>query len=198
MRNLQQKPLLNNSPARPDYVAEGKLLRGRDRLQAQKAYQWERAVLAEHLGYRCPLLRRNFRGDEIFPGGFTADRAGELQVRAAALEFLARVWTTYAPNYRPRRIEVPRLRIGFRVCLRGLPSSRPLSAHARILSHAIYVPLDMLRRSTILHEIAHLLTPATEHGPVFCAALADLWNAEFGIEKPRALQLADEHGVQVA
>jgi hypothetical protein len=175
----------------------------RRRVQAPKdpqrrvAYDWEHAVLVAHLGYSCPILKRNYRDDLLWES-FAASRAGELQVRRVALDCLCNLWNRHEPNFAPRCREVPRLRIGFRTYMRLRIKPRRMSAFARVLDHAIYVPLDMLKRSTLIHEAAHLLEWRDHHGPLFCKALLHLWVKEFGVDCAHALAEAERLGVKVA
>ena len=183
-----------------ELLADHKQRRRDYRREASAVYAWQGAVLAEQLGYTDTILRWRYRGDDLVPWPFAASRTGERKVRSVALKYLEELWSRHVGRYAPWHPEVPKLTIGFRCCLSERPRlrRRRAAAHARTYSHAIYVPLDLLNRTTLLHEVAHLLVPRSNHGPGFCAALIDLWERELGIDRAHALEVGVRFGVEFA
>jgi hypothetical protein len=154
--------------------------------QRRRVYAWQRETLGE-------LQHEALLGEG--PGRRITQRGA----RRAALAYLAHLWSTYAQSYAPYYCDVPYLRIGFATGL-ARPRRRTrlrYGAYAVPLRHAIYCRLASLRRSTLVHEVCHLLVWREGHGPRFCAALIALWELEFGIERSRSLASAARHGVTV-
>lgn len=165
-------------------IQDLKFLRDLPDPQRDAVYRWEHAVLAD-------LPREDVLGAVNF--GVRMREA-----RAASVKYIEHLWQRHAANFKPYWPGAPYLRIG-NDCVRLPPRRRVATrAHAQISAHSIYCRLSGLYRSTILHEVCHLLTWRDHHGPEFCAGLVHLWAHEFHIERSYALKLAVEHGVQIA
>jgi hypothetical protein len=146
--------------------------------QRRRVYAWEQETVG-HLDDE-PLL------------GEADRRITQPRARQAALIYLTHLWTTYAKQFRPYYCGVPYLRVGFATARgRSRPRRRAgYGAYAVPLRHEIYCRLGSLRRTTLVHEVCHLLVWSEGHGPAFCAALICLWEQEFGIDPSKALSLA--------
>jgi hypothetical protein len=156
-------------------------------VQRKRVYAWEREVLG-HLQDE-PLLG-------LLPG---VRRLSRQRARQAGLDYLNHLWRTYTPKFTPYYEGLPYLRIGFAAAVRrGWGRRRILyGAHAVPARHQIYCRIRSLRRTTLVHEVCHLLVWGDGHGPAFCAALLLLWEREFGIEPQVALNLAARMQVKV-
>lgn len=154
--------------------------------QRHRVYLWQQDVLG-HLQPE-PLL-----------GEGANHRLTQADARAAALGYLAHLWATHARDFRPYYPGIPYLRVGFATALRRCRRRRAIRvAHAVPQRHAIYCRLESLNRTTLIHEVCHLLVWGGGHGPEYCAALVLLWEREFGIDRGHALALATRMNVQVA
>lgn len=153
--------------------------------QRRRVYLWQQDVLG-HLQPE-PLL-----------GEGANRRLTQANARAAALGYLAHLWATHARDFRPYYPGMPYLRVGFATALRRRRRRRAVHvAHAVPQRHSIYCRAEGLNRSTLVHEVCHLLVWGDGHGPQYCAALALLWEREFGIDRQRSLSAATRFGVEV-
>jgi hypothetical protein len=176
-------------PGRGDVYAEVWGVGRQPDTQRQRVYAWQASVLDAHMLEDDPLI-----------GSFIDTARGRAVARAPADEYLALLWRTYVTEFAPFFTGVPRLVIGWRVCVRISHLRRGRHrAHASSIQHAIYCQLDMLSREHLLHEVSHLFSwREGGHGPQFCRVLLTLWHREFGIDPASALAAAAAHGVEVA
>jgi hypothetical protein len=180
-------------PGRGVYVLELRRRPGEARpadLQRQSVYQWEREVLG---------LPGREHDSLIGPYSAADTRSVRADARKPADAYLVHLWQSYAADFAPFFTGVPRLRIGWCVCLRVQTRSRA-AAHASALRHEIYCT-SAVRRTTLVHEVAHLFTwnawQEGGHGPQFCAALVYLWEREFGIGREHAIAVAERMRVAI-
>ena len=163
-----------------------KARRARGDPQRRRVYLWQGEVL-KHLQPE-PLL-----------GEGANRRLTQANGRTAALGYLAHLWASYAKDFQPYYPGVPYLRVGFATALKRRLRGRAIHmAHAVPQRHSIYCRVESLNRSTLLHEVCHLLVWGDGHGPDFCAALLLLWEREFAVDRTHALTLARRLDVQVA
>jgi hypothetical protein len=154
--------------------------------QRRRVYRWQHEVL-NHL-QREPLL------------GQAPDRTiTQRDARRAALAYLEHLWVAYVDDFSPYYTGVPYLRVGFAVAVRRRRRRRrpTYGAYAVAHRHEIYCRLEALNRATLVHEVCHLFAWGDGHGPRFCAALAYLWEREFGIGRTGALEAAARLDVHV-
>lgn len=156
--------------------------------QRERVYAWEQEVHGE-------LEREELLG--TLPG---CRGVSKQEARTGAVAYIEHLWNSYSPHFEPYFTGMPYLRIGFPRSLFSIAAAprKRHAAHASVQKHSIYCKLDALTRSTIVHEVCHLLAWRDRHGPEFCRALVHLWEQEFKIHPTRSRMFAAKHGVQIA
>lgn len=162
-----------------------KAKRGARDSQRRRVYAWEREVLGN-------LQSEGLLGEQA---GRRITQAG---ARTAGLGYLTHLWAAHARDFRPYYRGVPYLRVGFAAALHPGRYRRAMRvAHAVPQRHSIYCRVESLRRTTLVHEVCHLLAWGDAHGPDYCAALVLRWEREFGIDRTHALAVAARFNVNV-
>lgn len=158
--------------------------------QRSAVYQWEDWILSE--AYVLPLG----------------------SMRGETLNWARNVWQVALGHFAPEcprfpTIEIsPRMgveRITFAADIRAIRNGRPprlrgsggASGSASVFCHHIKLS-RWATRATLLHELAHLLTPKDAHGPRFCAALIYLYECHLGVPLNLMRVTAPYFGVEVA
>lgn len=146
--------------------------------QRARVYRWERSFVPEDRGpSELPVKGGQARR---MPPGF--------------LEFYAEAWQWGAGRWGWEFNYTPRVRIDFR--------QRRTSGKAGFYcDRGVYkygISLAWPRLDVLLHETAHLFALGDRHGPVFCRRALDLYVRFLGADEARALELAAQHGVEVA
>jgi hypothetical protein len=101
----------------------------------------------------------------------------------AAAAHIEEPWGDFAPGSRSWVTGTPALDIRANNDINGG------LARARALEHKIIIDARFCRRSWLVHEIAHLLNPAEQHGVHWRETVMRMrmWRQEFGIKKPGSL-----------
>jgi len=93
-------------------------------------------------------------------------------------QLLDDLWHRHRHRGRPLFEHVPRLIVD---------PELPGAAVAKYDVHSITVRPSEARLPVLLHEMAHLLTPHAEHGPIWIEAMLQLWEIELHV--PRSIAL---------
>jgi hypothetical protein len=106
--------------------------------------------------------------------------------QAAAVQALASLWTVYREHGRPLLQDVPALVI----------QRMKSAALAKVLAHRILIHPNECRLPVLIHEVAHLLLPGTEHGPAWRGLVMRMWFDKWHMSVAESHQLAIEHGIE--
>jgi hypothetical protein len=69
------------------------------------------------------------------------------------------------------------------------------AALAKVLAHRILIHPHECRLPVLMHEVAHLLLPGTEHGPAWRELLMRMWLDAWEMPIAESQRLAIEHGI---
>lgn len=106
--------------------------------------------------------------------------------RSGAEAYIEALWSRHASNWSPFFISAPALVI----------AEEMRTAECSWDQHQVIASPDMLRRSVLTHETAHLLSWFdVNHGAGFRDVLVNLWLHEFQIDAAQAQALAREVGL---
>src|SRR4051812_28459114 len=155
---------------------------------AYRGFQWlgeeqRRAII-------CHTLPRDAQRQRLYRWERSAIGRGDKLPVLQAIELVAAVWVAECARYGRAGVPVPEVVVSRR--------NRPSAAHACAMDHQIVLGVIATCKEVILHEVAHMLSPAEEaHGPRFVGILIGLLSRHLQHDAQALLRSALAAGLRV-